>query len=806
MKKLSKIFLTSIFVFFITIHTSFALTVNQNINFNEINKEIEKIEKNIKKGDFSRDTIDSYVSYLTEQENLLLENRKLIEKQLNFTQKQIDALGEKPQNGTNEDKSITKQRDDLSKKLSEEDRKLKETDLIIIKIDDLTVQILNARNKKVYGSLMTKQSALINPLVFFNGIKQYMIFFWDVVKSPIEWYQNIPSNEKKYTLLSIVSMGLILAISLTIAIFSKKYIISHWGYNKEIENPRLGRKFIAATAVAIARGLIPSFLIGGCLIWMISSKIFNDSLFGIVLMITSFVSLMAIAEATVSRVTFAPYYAQWRLINISDDRALKFTRTLYLFIILNAIAVAQTYIAKKGEYSLDTLHFLMVISCAIKAFFLMLLSKISYDTYSVSETPVVETEQNEEEETSVGLGFKLLVISYMFCLTTFIISILGYPELSLFILNKTISSFIICGVFELLRRSIIDLVKRIIISGPWIKSIKINKKNVNKIEFWLRIILNPLLVIIILFILLNLWGLPGDFILQMTKKLFLGFKIGGIEISIIAIIIGIIVFLGSLSVVKIIKKHLSNNVFDKIDMDDGIKNSLISGVGFIGFIISTLLAIIAVGIDLTNLAFIAGALSVGIGFGLQEVIKNLVSGIIILFERPFKVGDWVIINNTEGKIKQINIRSTEMESFNRTSIIVPNATLLSNAVVNLTHGDNISRQIIKISVAYGSDVEKVREILLESANKHKFVMKNPAPYVIFKDFGQSSLDFELRCYTNDIWKGWIVPSDLRFEINRRFIEEGIEIPFQQIVVHSGEKVTQEEQFYAKKRRNTKKES
>ena len=285
MKKLSKIFLTSIFVFFITIHTSFALTVNQNINFNEINKEIEKIEKNIKKGDFSRDTIDSYVSYLTEQENLLLENRKLIEKQLNFTQKQIDALGEKPQNGTNEDKSITKQRDDLSKKLSEEDRKLKETDLIIIKIDDLTVQILNARNKKVYGSLMTKQSALINPLVFFNGIKQYMIFFWDVVKSPIEWYQNIPSNEKKYTLLSIVSMGLILAISLTIAIFSKKYIISHWGYNKEIENPRLGRKFIAATAVAIARGLIPSFLIGGCLIWMISSKIFNDSLFGIVLMI-----------------------------------------------------------------------------------------------------------------------------------------------------------------------------------------------------------------------------------------------------------------------------------------------------------------------------------------------------------------------------------------------------------------------------------------------------------------------------------------------------------------------------------------
>ena len=239
-----------------------------------------------------------------------------------------------------------------------------------------------------------------------------------------------------------------------------------------------------------------------------------------------------------------------------------------------------------------------------------------------------------------------------------------------------------------------------------------------------------------------------------------------------------------------------------MDIDDGIKHSLISGISFVGFIISCLLAIIAVGVDLTNLAFIAGALSVGIGFGLQDVIKNLVSGIIILFERPFKVGDWVIMNDTEGKIKQINIRSTEMESFNRTSVIVPNATLLSSSIVNLTHGDNISRQSVSVGVAYGSDVEKVRKILLECALAHKYVMKNPAPYVLFKDFADSSLNFELRCYTNDIWKGWIVPSDLRFSINKRFIEEGIEIPFPQIVVHSGEKVAQENQFYALKKGET----
>ena len=194
-------------------------------------------------------------------------------------------------------------------------------------------------------------------------------------------------------------------------------------------------------------------------------------------------------------------------------------------------------------------------------------------------------------------------------------------------------------------------------------------------------------------------------------------------------------------------------------MDDGIKHSLISGVGFIGFIISTLLAIIAVGIDLTNLAFIAGALSVGIGFGLQDVIKNLVAGIIILLERPFRVGDWVVLNGVEGTIKQINIRSTELESFNRTSVIIPNATLISSSVTNMTHGNNISRQSIAVGVAYGSDTEKVKNILLECANNNKNVMKTPAPYVLFKDFGSSSLDFELRFYVNNIWKGWTAPSD-----------------------------------------------
>jgi small-conductance mechanosensitive channel len=279
--------------------------------------------------------------------------------------------------------------------------------------------------------------------------------------------------------------------------------------------------------------------------------------------------------------------------------------------------------------------------------------------------------------------------------------------------------------------------------------------------------------------------MPGNFMLSGIKKLVFGFKVGGIQISLIAIATGVLTFFLSLTVVRILKGRLSDNLLKRINMDEGIKHSLISGFGFTGIIISVILAVVAMGVDLSNLAVIAGALSVGIGFGLQDVIKNLVSGIIILFERPFKVGDWVILSGEEGKIKQINIRSTELETWDRRSVIIPNATLISSSLVNLTHGNNWQRQTVAVGVSYDSDAERVTQLLLECARSCKKVAKVPAPYVIFKNFGDSSLDFELRFYVSDIWNSWTAGSDIRYEVLKRFREENINIAFPQIVLHKG---------------------
>ena len=753
---------------------------SEGISYEEAKTRVESINQALQE-DISKEDIDSYVAELSKLETLLAKKRDTIEKDAKYLQKQLEALSAEP--SELEDESITKQREEISQNLAAQNKIIKEAELLMIQIEELTVKILNLRNQKIYGDLITRQSAFINPVVFFSGVKAYVIFFWDVVKSPVDWYDNLPQSQRSYAILSIISMFFILMISLIMAIMLKRFILNNWGYKTDIENPSFNRKLIAAVAVAIARGLIFMFLIIGCIIWMNSTKIFEGSFLNTVLMTSAFWLLLMIIEATASRVTFAPKFPQWRLLNISTERASKFNKMIFFYILCNASTLIQLYIAKEANYPVKTQHFLIIMSCAVTAFFLMWFAKLCFET---KPEPTDAMEKDENEERANDNKLKMLMFSYLFCTVAFSASLFGYPELSLFVLRRIVLSLIFCTLFEVFRRSLLEIFRKLIYCLPLMKKYKNSKKTLAKVTFWLKSVINPIMILLLVFSLLNLWGLPGDFMLLAVKKLLFGFKIGGIQISLLAIILGIIVFFGSLAVSRVIKNKLSSSLQNS-DMDDGIKHSLISGVSFIGFIISILLAIVSMGINLTNLAFIAGALSVGIGFGLQDVIKNLVAGIIILLERPFRVGDWVIMNGEEGKIKQINIRSTEMETFKRTSVIVPNATLLSSSVTNLTHGDNMARQTVKVGVSYNSDPEQVKQILLDCVKEHKHILQNPAPYVLFTDFGASSLDFELRYYIKDIWASWSSSSDLRYTIFKKFAENGIEIPFNQLVVYNGDK-------------------
>ncbi|QCI97745.1 mechanosensitive ion channel family protein [Agrobacterium larrymoorei] len=275
------------------------------------------------------------------------------------------------------------------------------------------------------------------------------------------------------------------------------------------------------------------------------------------------------------------------------------------------------------------------------------------------------------------------------------------------------------------------------------------------------------------------WGFqPGD-IESWAYRLLTGFTVGNTSISLISIFSGIMVFVVGYAVTRWFQRWLDRNVMARGQVDAGVRNSVGTGIGYLGIVVAAIFGISSAGLDLSSLALVASALSVGIGFGLQNIVSNFVSGLILLVERPFKVGDWVVTGAVEGTVKRLSVRATEIETFRGQSIIVPNSEFINSSVGNWTHRNRIQRAEIPVSVAYDTDPQKVMDILLELVKKQTPVLRNPEPHVEFLRFGDFSLDFELRFHLADLSHGLTVKNGLRMEILKRFREEGISIPMPQ---------------------------
>ena len=276
-----------------------------------------------------------------------------------------------------------------------------------------------------------------------------------------------------------------------------------------------------------------------------------------------------------------------------------------------------------------------------------------------------------------------------------------------------------------------------------------------------------------------IWGARVVDIQDVWLSLKDGVVLGDTRISISDFITFVIIFSIGYTLTRLLQSALRLSVLPNTKIDTGAQNALVTGVGYVGIFFSALIAITSMGLDLSSLAIVAGALSVGIGFGLQAIVSNFLSGIILLVERPIKVGDWIQVGAYSGYVSKIAVRSTTIDTFDQANVIIPNADFISGTVTNMTHLSKRGRVKVPVGVAYDSDPVFVKEILMDIVSSNANILKSPGPSVFLLGFGPDSIDFEIRGILRDVNSITSTRSDINFEILRRFAQEGIEIPFGQ---------------------------
>ncbi|MGB2696606.1 MAG: mechanosensitive ion channel domain-containing protein [Candidatus Zixiibacteriota bacterium] len=254
-------------------------------------------------------------------------------------------------------------------------------------------------------------------------------------------------------------------------------------------------------------------------------------------------------------------------------------------------------------------------------------------------------------------------------------------------------------------------------------------------------------------------------------------------ITITSILVGLVIILAFVILSRGLRKVIKTKLFPKYKLDEGIQLAILKVLHYLMVGLGIIIAVQTIGLNLTSLAVVFGLLSVGIGFGLQNIVSNFISGLIILFERPIKIGDQISIGDVLGKVSNISLRATLIRTFDNISIIVPNSEFITSQVINWSHRDPKIRIHVNVGVAYGSDVPLVINSLLEVAQNHPEVLKDPGPKVWFIEFGDSSLNFDLLAWIPSPKSRPDVISDLNKGIDEIFRKNKIQIPFPQRDLH-----------------------
>jgi potassium-dependent mechanosensitive channel len=373
-------------------------------------------------------------------------------------------------------------------------------------------------------------------------------------------------------------------------------------------------------------------------------------------------------------------------------------------------------------------------------------------------------------------------LAWAFAFVILAAALTGYIAFATFLINQAIYLTVLAALLYLVDCIVQDGTEALLkpeapVGAGLMAMVGLRRNALAQIAVVLQGVARLAVAVIAIAAVLEPWGVQSRDMFSALRAAYFGFSVGGVTLSLSSMIGAVAVFGVVLFLTRMVQDWLGSRLLPQTRLDAGVRNSVRTIFGYAGAIVAVLLAGAQIGLDVQKLALIAGGLSVGIGFGLQTIANNFVSGLILLWERGIRVGDWVVVGTEQGFVRAINARATEIETFDRGTLIVPNSNLVTGVVKNWVHNDRVGRIIVSVNVAYESDVEQARDMLIDAARAQDQVLKIPAPTVLFAEFGDWALKLELVCFVDDIEFAERTRSDINFDILRRMQEAGLRIPY-----------------------------
>lgn len=725
--------------------------------------------------------------------------------QIETTNRLLTALGEPAvpaDDALPESPAVTEQRQDYREQLAVLQARLSLTELTIARAEELLAGLSQVARSALIERLETRRPVPLAPGTLGVAVPELLRHLGELIEVPALWYQTLSEREESTP--GLLTEFMLAAATLLSATLVRYALLRRFCRYETDEVPTYARRFIAALSEGVAKGIVPASVFGVIYLRLEYSDsawihVVNQGLFGTMMTSFSLVMFFYLIILESQRAVLSPEQPNWRLIDLPPTKIRKLSRRITVLATLIAIDAFFLLVSQDLEVSSELVSIYQFGMKSLQGAWAILLSvgylyrddpapKAGASSETEAVPPVTESPGST---TSVGASqSKLWVILRLLVIATSLCGIgamaAGYIGLGVYLISSVISSGLIAGFLVLLRALFRESIGLMMRSHFVMDRLDLGHGTRRTVKFWLRAALDPLMLLLGIALIAPIWGVPLGDIRRWVGRVLEGFTIGNVTVSLVDIFLGVLAFIVALVLSRAFQRTLSERVLPELELQPGVQHSLSAGAGYIGIIFAFAIAVGVAGFDLTSLAIIAGGLSLGIGIGLQGVVNNFVSGLIMLIERPVNVGDWVVVGEHEGFVKRIAIRATEIETWELASVLIPNSEFINNAVTNWTLTNTRGRVEVRVHVSRESDVARVRDIMLQAANEHPLVLIDPEAFVLFKDFNPSSLEIELRCYTGDVVNKLVIASDIRYRITRQFRAEDIVIPFPQQILWLGE--------------------